>query len=217
MWDVDFQTAVAQAEMEDRDRPGAYHKIAFHRTDGSGDVLIDTTRPELLAACVALVAHPDDERYQPLFGSTVRTPLYDVEVPIVAHELAQPDKGTGIAMICTFGDATDVTWWRELDLNMRPIIGRNGRILAEAPHDVDAEAYAAIAGLNVKQAQRVVVEQLQASGEMLGEADPIQHPVKFYEKGDRPLEIVTSRQWYIRNGGRDAELRQRARRSAAVR
>ena len=139
MWDVDFQTAVAQAEMEDRDRPGAYHKIAFHKTDGSGDVLIDTTRPELLAACVALVAHPDDERYQPLFGSTVRTPLYGVEVPVVAHELAQPDKGTGIAMICTFGDATDVTWWRELDLNMRPIIGRNGRILAETPDDVDPD------------------------------------------------------------------------------
>ncbi len=207
MWDVDFQTAVAQAEMEDRDRPGAYHKIAFHRSDGSGDVVIDTTRPELLAACVALVAHPDDERYQPLFGSTVRTPLYNVEVPIVAHELAQPDKGTGIAMICTFGDTTDVTWWRELDLNMRPIIGRNGRILAEAPDSVDADAYAAIVGLNVKQAQRAIVEQLQASGEMLGEADRIQHPVKFYEKGDRPLEIVTSRQWYIRNGGRGADLR----------
>jgi valyl-tRNA synthetase len=207
MWDVDFQTAVAQAEMEDRDRPGAYHKIAFHKTDGTGDVLIDTTRPELLAACVALVAHPDDERYQPLFGSTVRTPLYGVEVPVVAHELAQPDKGTGIAMICTFGDTTDVTWWRELDLNMRPIIGRNGRILADPPQGVDAEVYGTIAGLNVKQAQRTVVEQLQASGDMLGEPDPIQHPVKFYEKGDRPLEIVTSRQWYIRNGGRGVELR----------
>ena len=207
MWDVDFQTAVAQAEMEDRERPGAYHKIAFHKSDGSGDVLIDTTRPELLAACVALVAHPDDSRYQPLFGSTVRTPLYGVEVPVVAHELAQPDKGTGIAMICTFGDTTDVIWWRELDLNMRPIIGRNGRILAETPDDVDADAYASIAGLNIKQAQRAVVEQLQASGEMIGEPDPIQHPVKFYEKGDRPLEIVTSRQWYIRNGGRGADLR----------
>src|SRR5690606_19369102 len=96
LWDVDFQTAVAQAEMEDRERPGAYHKLAFHRTDGGGNVLIDTTRPELLAACVALVAHPDDARYQPMFGSTVTTPLYGVEVPIVAHELAQPDKGTGI-------------------------------------------------------------------------------------------------------------------------
>ncbi len=207
MWDVDFQTAVAQAEMEDRERPGAYHKIAFHRVDGNGDILIETTRPELLAACVALVAHPADERYMPLFGSTVRTPLYGVDVPVLAHELAQPDKGTGIAMICTFGDTTDVTWWRELNLPTRPIIGRNGRILADAPSDVDAAAYAMIAGQTIKQAQRAVVEQLTASGEMIGEAKQIQHPVKFYEKGDRPLEIVTSRQWYIRNGGRDVELR----------
>ena len=206
MWDVDFQTAVAQAEMEDRERPGAYHQLAFHRTDGNGEVVIDTTRPELLAACVALVAHPDDERYQPLFGTTVRTPLYGVEVPIVAHELAQPDKGTGIAMICTFGDLTDVIWWRELDLPTRAIIGRNGRILAEAPEGVDEDAYATIAGQTVKQAQRLVVEQLQASGDMLGDTRAIQHPVKFYEKGDRPLEIVASRQWYIRNGGRSKDV-----------
>ena len=207
LWDVDFQTAVAQAEMEDRERPGAYHQIAFHRTDGAGDVIIDTTRPELLAACVALVAHPDDERYQPLFGTTVRTPLYGVEVEIRAHPLAQPDKGTGIAMICTFGDVTDVIWWRELQLTTRAIIGRNGRIVGEAPAGVDPEAFAAIAGQTVKQAQRIVVDQLTASGEMLGEPRPITHPVKFYERGERPLEIVTSRQWYIRNGGRDTELR----------
>ena len=207
LWDIDFRTAVAQAEMEDRDRPGAYHKIPFARSDGNGAIEIDTTRPELLAACVALVAHPDDERYQPHFGTTVRTPLFDVEVPIVAHELAQPDKGTGIAMICTFGDTTDVTWWRELNLPMRAIIGRDGRILADAPHDVDVDAYATIAGLTVKQAQTKVVEQLIEAALLIGEPRGIQHPVKFYERGDRPLEIVTSRQWYIRNGGRDADLR----------
>jgi valyl-tRNA synthetase len=207
LWDIDFRTAVAQAEMEDRDRPGAYHKIPFARSDGNGSIEIDTTRPELLAACVALVAHPDDERYKPHFGTTVRTPLYGVEVPVVAHELAQPDKGTGIAMICTFGDTTDVTWWRELNLPMRAIVGRDGRILTDAPHDVDADAYAAIAGLTVKQAQTKVVEQLSEAGLLIGEPRGIQHPVKFYERGDRPLEIVTSRQWYIRNGGRDADLR----------
>ena len=207
LWDIDFRTAVAQAEMEDRDRPGAYHKIAFPRTDGNGAIEIDTTRPELLPACVALVAHPDDERYQPLVGTTVRTPLYGVEVPVLAHELAQPDKGTGIAMICTFGDTSDVTWWRELDLPMRAIIGRDGRLLPEAPNDVDAAAYATIAGLTVKQAQTAVVQQLTESGALLGDPRPIQHPVKFYERGERPLEIVTSRQWYIRNGGRDADLR----------
>ena len=211
LWDVDFRTAVAQAELEDRERPGAYHTLAFHKSDGSGDILIDTTRPELLPACVALIAHPDDDRYKPYFGSTVRTPLFNVEVPVLAHPLAQIDKGTGIAMCCTFGDLTDVTWWRELQLPMRAIISRDGRIITEAPHGItDASAlahYAALAGKSAKQAQTAIATMLAESGEMIGEPRAITHPVKFYEKGDRPLEIVTSRQWYIRNGGRDADLR----------
>ncbi|HYZ35494.1 MAG TPA: class I tRNA ligase family protein, partial [Pseudonocardiaceae bacterium] len=122
LWDTTFQTAVAQAELEDRDRPGAYHDLRFHGTDGRGDVVIATTRPELVVSCVALVAHPDDERYQPLFGSTVRTPVFDVEVPVLAHHRAEPDKGTGIAMVCTFGDLADVMWWRELELETRAVI-----------------------------------------------------------------------------------------------
>ena len=133
LWDVDVRTAVAQAELEDREMPGAYHALRFHRADGAGDVLVDTTRPELLAACVAVVAHPDDERYQPLFGTEVTTPLYGVSVPVVAHRLADPEKGTGIAMICTFGDTTDVVWWRELQLPTRAILGVDGRFKAEPP------------------------------------------------------------------------------------
>ena len=213
LWDVTFRTAVAQAELEDRDQPGAYHTLTFHRTDGGGDVLIDTTRPELLAACVALVAHPDDERYQPLFGATVRTPLFDVEVPILAHHLAQPDKGTGIAMICTFGDVTDVVWWRELDLPNRAILGFDGRVLSEAPEAITSaaglEAYAQLAGKTVFSAKQTIVELLQASGELVGEVRNITHPVKFFEKGDRPLEIVSTRQWYIKNGARDESLKER--------
>jgi len=211
LWDVDFGTAVAQAELEDRERPGAYHSINFARTDGTGNVTIATTRPELIPACVALVAHPDDPRYQPLFGKTVRTPLFDVEVPVFAHELAQIDKGTGIAMICTFGDLTDVIWWRELNLPTRPVIGRDGRIVADMPDWITSAIgtanYAALAGKGVKQAQTAIVDMLRTSGDMNGEPEPITHPVKFFEKGDRPLEIVTSRQWYIRNGGRDEVLR----------
>ena len=211
LWDVDFRTAVAQAELEDRERPGAYHTLKFHKSDESGDILIDTTRPELLAACVALIAHPDDDRYKPYFGKTVRTPLFNVEVPVLAHPLAQIDKGTGIAMCCTFGDLTDVTWWRELQLPMRAIISRDGRLVADAPTAItDAkgqENYALLAGKSAKQAQTAIATMLADSGEMVGEPRAITHPVKFYEKGDRPLEIVTSRQWYIRNGGRDAALR----------
>ncbi len=213
LWDVTFRTAVAQAELEDREQPSAYHTLAFHRTDGEGDILIDTTRPELLAACVALVAHPDDERYQPLFGTTVRTPIFGVEVPIVAHHLAQQDKGTGIAMICTFGDVTDVVWWRELNLPNRAILGFDGRVLAEAPEAITSEAgldaYAQIAGKTVFSAKQTMVELLQASGELQGEIRKISHPVKFFEKGDKPLEIVSTRQWYITNGARDEDLRKR--------
>ncbi|MEQ1737591.1 MAG: class I tRNA ligase family protein, partial [Rhodoglobus sp.] len=132
LWDVTFRTAVAQAELEDKDQPAAYHRVAFRTADG-GTIEIETTRPELLPACVALVAHPDDPRYKDLFGTTVTTPLFGVEVPIVAHHLAVQDKGTGIAMICTFGDVTDVVWQRELDLPIRAVIGKDGRLLAEAP------------------------------------------------------------------------------------
>jgi valyl-tRNA synthetase len=206
-WDVDFQTAVSQAEMEEKEVPGAYHRLRFARGDGDGAVEIETTRPELLAACVALVAHPDDARYQPLFGTEAITPLYRVRVPVLAHELADPEKGSGIAMICTFGDVTDVTWWRDLALPTRTIIGRNGRLQPvpwgeEAWPSTDvagaAEAYGEIAGKNVNQARAKIVEQLAALGDMVGEPRPIVHPVKFYERGDRPLEIVSSRQWYVR-------------------
>ena len=204
MWDVDYQTAVAQAEMEDKELPGAYHRLRFD------DIEIETTRPELVPACVALVAHPDDARYADRFGTKVRTPLFGVEVPVLAHRLAEPDKGTGIAMICTFGDITDVTWWRELDLPTRSIILRNGRIADSPPPGVpDGDAWRAIAGRTVKQAQKAIVEMLAASGDMIGDPRPITHAVKFYERGDRPLEIVSSRQWFIRNGGRDETLRRR--------
>ena len=146
LWDVDDRTAVAQAELEDRDTPGAYHALTFHGVDGAADIVIETTRPELLPACVALVAHPDDERFVDRFGDHVRTPLFGVSVPVVAHPLADPEKGSGIAMICTFGDTSDVVWWRELQLPLRNIIGRDGRLLADDPEwgsGVDGDASAA--------------------------------------------------------------------------
>jgi len=212
LWDVTFRTAVAQAELEDKEMPAAYHRLAFHQAGGD-DVFIETTRPELLAACVALVAHPDDDRYKHLFGTNVTTPIFGVEVPVVAHHLAQIDKGSGIAMICTFGDVTDVVWWRELDLPNRTIIGADGRIVADAPEAIATDearaAYAEIAGKTVFSAKAKMVELLKASGEMIGDAKPITHSVKFFEKGDKPLEIISTHQWYIANGARDADLRAR--------
>ncbi|MBP7778726.1 MAG: valine--tRNA ligase [Acidobacteria bacterium] len=214
LWDVDFKTAVAQAELEDREMPGAYHRLRFAREGGAsaatgagGWIEIDTTRPELLPACVALVAHPDDARYQPLFGSHAITPLFGVRVPVVAHPLADPEKGSGIAMICTFGDTTDVTWWRELKLPVRAVIRPNGTLgpvtWGSAGWDstavVEAQAsYDQLSGLSAKKAQAKIVELLTASGDLLGPPRPITHHVKFFEKGDRPLEIVTSRQWFFK-------------------
>ena len=209
LWDVDFRSAVAQAELEDRERPGFYHRVAFHKPDG-GSLHVETSRPELICSCVALVAHPGDDRYRDLFGSTVTSPLFGVEVPVVAHELADPEKGTGVAMICTFGDTTDVKWWRELDLPTRSVIQHNGRFQEEIPDWLSGDGekvYRDIAGLYPNQARRKMAELLTESGDLMGEPKQITHQVKFYEKGERPLEIVTSRQWYIRNGGRDDELR----------
>lgn len=209
MWDVTYRTAVAQSEQEDREREGAYHRLGFLRTDGSGErVFIETTRPELLPACVALVAHPDDERYQDLFGTSVISPLFGVEVPVLAHALAQADKGAGIAMVCTFGDANDVIWWRELQLPTRSIIGRDGRLLPDAPWIMSPEGqrcYADLTGLTVFSAQRRIVEMAADTGDLVGTPTRITHPVKFYENGEKPLEYVTSRQWYLTNGGRDTQ------------
>jgi len=201
LWDVDFRTAVAQAELEDREVPGAFHRIRF------GSVEIETTRPELIPACVALVAHPDDERYKPLFGTEVVTPLFGVRVPVKAHTLADPEKGSGIAMICTFGDITDVTWWRELSLPVRAIIQADGTLRpvtwgVDGWESTDADRaqrlYDTLAGLSASKARAKIVEQLKESGDLASEPRPVTHAVKFYEKGDRPLEIVTSRQWFFK-------------------
>lgn len=225
LWDVTFQTAVAQAELESREYPGFYHRLAFHVVDadaaasaraagapiedgpgGTADICIETTRPELLPACVALIAHPDDERFKPLFGTTVASPVFGVEVPVLPHPEAEMDKGAGIAMCCTFGDTTDIDWWRDLNLPLRAILRKDGRLETETPEWITTPAgramYEQMAGKTTFTARKVLVEALAASGEMRGEPTKTLRQTNFFEKGDKPLEIVTSRQWYIRNGGK---------------
>lgn len=224
LWDVDFRTAIAQAELKDKEIDGSFYRVRFGKLNADGDVdgavEIETSRPELIPACVALVAHPDDERYQPLFGTEVLTPLFGVRVPVKAHHLAEPEKGSGIAMVCTFGDLTDVIWWRELQLAVRTIIGRDGRLRPvafgtpgweSADATRAAEAYGALEGLTARQAQRRIAELLAESGDLVGEPAPIRHAVKFYEYGTRPLEIVSNEQWFIRTIERREELLERGR------
>ena len=214
MWDVDFQTAVAQAEVEDRDRPGNMHDVRF-AIEGGGEFTISTTRPELLAGCIAVVAHPDDARYQPFFGQHAVTPLFGARVPILASDHADPEKGTGILMVCTFGDAADVEWWKQSDLPLKQVIGMHGRMLSVDFDDplfasVEPERarhyYGQIEGLWAKQAKKKMAELLSEDGTgphgqgaaLVGELRPLMHPVKYYEKGDRPLEFVPTRQWFVR-------------------
>src|SRR5215218_5289437 len=188
LWDIDFRTAVAQAELEDREQPGAYHRIRFARADGDGFVEIETTRPELIPACVALVAHPEDERYKPLFNREVITPLFGVRVPLKPHPLADPEKGSGVAMICTFGDVTDVVWWRELSLPVRAILQANGTLRpvtwGDAGWAADDPAaaqrhYDQLAGLSAAKARTRIVELLRESADLTADPRPITHVVKF--------------------------------------
>jgi valyl-tRNA synthetase len=220
LWDVDFQTAVAQAELEDRERPGAMHRVRFALADGSADALIETTRPELIPACVALLAHPDDARHRELVGREVLTPLFGTRVPVLTHPQVEREKGTGLVMVCTFGDLTDVMWWRELGLPVRSVLGPDGRLVEVAwgapgweSEDLEQAraSYAELQGRTINQARRRIVELLAQSGELVGEPQPVTRAVKFFEKGERPVEIVTSRQWFIRTIEHREELLARGR------
>ncbi len=207
MWDVDFQTAVAQAEVEDRKVPGHYHHLWFRVAGSEESFVIATTRPELLASCVGVAAHPEDERYRHLFGREAVTPVFGARVRVFPSELVDREKGTGILMVCTFGDATDVAWWRSEGLPLRQTLGRDGRFLPvtfgapDWPSEDEAaanRAYANLAGRNIKQARKATVEMLRAVGALIRDPEPIEHAVKFFEKGEQPLEFVTSRQWFVR-------------------
>lgn len=214
MWDVDYRTALAQADLEDREQTGNYHDIEFAVEDGETFV-ISTTRPELLVSCVAVVAHPSDVRYQKYFGKNAITPLFGARVPILAADHADPEKGTGILMICTFGDIADVQWWKSSGLPIKQSIALDGRMKAvdftQAPFaSVDAKKaeafYAEVVGKTAKQAREKMAELLGRDGSaargngkaLVGALKPTTHPVKFYEKGDRPIEFVTTRQWFVK-------------------
>ena len=208
MWDVDFQTAIAQAELVDKELPSAYHFLRFGVQDSDDYLVIATTRPELLAACGAVLVHPEDERYKDYIGKNAVTPLFHVPVPIMADPLADPEKGTGVVMVCTFGDQTDVDWWRQYNLPLRQVIGRDGHMLpvtfgAAGFQTLDPDSanrvYEQIAGTYVKKAQKLIVEIAENTPGVIDRPrEEISHAVRFFEKGDRPLELIPTRQWYTK-------------------
>jgi valyl-tRNA synthetase len=187
LWDTETQTAVAQAELESRDKRTTMNDLRFDLVDG-GEVVIATTRPELLPACVAIFVHPDHPRATELVGLRARVPLQDLVVEIRADEKVDPEKGTGVVMCCTFGDKTDVEWYHKHGLDLRQAIGRDGRMTELAGPE---------AGLYVNQARRAILERLQESGHLLRQV-PIENVVNVSERTGREIEFLPTRQWFLR-------------------
>jgi valyl-tRNA synthetase len=187
IWCPECQTAIAQAELNDLERETTYYTLAFTLENGK-TLPIATTRPELLGACVAIFVHPDHARYARLSGQQATTPLVGERVPILADEKADPARGSGAVMCCTFGDATDVEWWREYNLPLKVIIGRDGRL---------TEAAGAYAGMTTGAARAAIVAALERAGKLLERRTTAQS-VRAHERCDTPVEYVVATQWFVR-------------------
>ena len=227
MWDPGFQTAVAQAEVEDREVEGAFHDIKFSIPEIDKEFTISTTRPELLPACVGITAHPDDKRYKSFFGKKAITPLFGVSVPIFASDLVDPEKGTGILMVCTFGDQVDVQWWKENNLDLRQLLDfyvrfkeiEFGEKVWESSNSEKANSiYKLLIGRTVKQGREIVVENLKNPNNfedskiaLVGDLKNITHSVRFYERSKVPLEYLNTRQWFVRLMDKKSDLIQKGK------
>ncbi len=186
LWCPECHTAIAQAEVEDAEHDSVFYDVAF-RIDGR-DLVISTTRPELLPACVGMFAHPDDERYSGLIGRKATVPLFGYEVPIYADDKADPEKGTGLVMCCTFGDTTDIAWWQEHGLDTRIAFDGEGHM---------NELARGYEGLSIKEARGKIVADLEAAGLLKGRR-PITHAVNVHERCGTEIEFSVASQWFIR-------------------
>ncbi|MBU0535901.1 MAG: valine--tRNA ligase, partial [Nanoarchaeota archaeon] len=190
LWCPECQTAIAQVEMEDKEHESFFNDIVFKLQDKGGekDLIIATTRPELLPACVAIFAHPDDKRYKDMFGKSARVPLFNHEVQILADDKADPEKGTGIVMCCTFGDQTEMEWYFKHKLPLRVAITKDGKMNENAP---------GFEGMHIKKARKIIIDELKNNRLLLSQT-PIKHAVNTHERCGTDVEILETPQWFIR-------------------
>lgn len=180
------KTAISQVECRDEELPSFFNDIVF-KVDGE-DLIIATTRPELLPATVAVFYHPDDKRYQKYRGKTAKVPLFDFEVPILEDERADPEKGTGIVMCCTFGDATDAEWQKAHNLPVKEAFGKDGKMSGIAGK---------YSGMTLEEARKAIIKDMK-DRELLVNQRPIRHAVNVHERCGTPVEFVHSKQWFIK-------------------
>jgi len=187
IWCPICETAISQVELKDETLESSFNNIVFKLEDGK-PLIIATTRPEMLGSCCAIFAHPEDTRYQHLFGKKAKVPLFDFEVPILADEKADPEKGTGIVMCCTFGDQTDIEWYKKYKLPLVISITKDGKMNEKAGK---------YAGLKIKEARKQIIEDLDKAG-LLVSQKKISHTVNVHERCNTEIEILNSKQWFIK-------------------
>ena len=214
LWDPVDQTALAQADIEDHEKTTFMNEIKFHTEDGL-EIIIATTRPELLPACVSVFYHPDDTRYNKLQNQFAISPLFNVRVPLLADDLVDPEKGTGLVMCCTFGDQTDILWWRKHKLPTKIIFTKWGTItdIKFDDHCLNREKAiqfaAEIAELKIIDARAKTIKILKNENLLISQTERVQ-TVKCAERSGAPLEILTTPQWFVKSVEHKEELLKRS-------
>lgn len=185
-WCVKCQTAIAQAEFENIEKKSTFNDISFHDEEGN-ELIIATTRPEMIPACVAIFAHPDDERYKYLQGKSAVVPLFNYKVPILFDKSVEIDKGTGLMMCCTFGDKEDVEKWFVHKLELRQIFEKDGRL-----NDLAGD----YAGMKIIDARKAIIEALKESGDLKNQTQ-IVHNANAHDKCGTEIEFMKTSQWFV--------------------
>ncbi|MCD4740120.1 valine--tRNA ligase [archaeon] len=199
LWCPYHQTALAQAEIEDIHRNTTLNHILFNTEDSK--IEIATTRPELLPACVGIFVHPEDSRYTKLVGKKATVPLFGQKVPIMADEKVEKDFGTGIVMICTFGDKTDIEWWKKYHLPLKVCITNEGKM------DKTTGKYE---GMTIKEARKAVLADLKAE-ELLVKQEPLEQEIGTCWRCNTPIEFIVTKQFFIRTLAHKEALIKQAR------